>query len=557
MSVWEQFHFPDFNSSMAARLFYYHDLALVVVVVISVLVLMFLISFVFSDVFIGESMHLKLKKCSWLELMWSIAPFFVLFSLGFVSMKNLYDMEVGEKVKFSVKVTGHQWYWEYSYVVNFSNTNNKSEFSDFVMWFLLSDLGSSSKEVFYSVFEGFFVMDSNTNSIISEEGVVSDEQGNSSGSVSSKGVSGGGVDKQINESITEPYVEKKTKILKCENSFGPKDEIDIDDVDTDNMISDYINYGIVVVLDYINFKMGGGSNNQSVKDYVVVSLEKGLTNSKNGSAESKSVSSSEVSHESVKPLVSSESKDLSSPVVSEDKGLDSSSVESELKIKGLSGSAVLSDKNLDEPLDESQVSGSSNVKVCNSPVESSLEAEIKDYSKNVPCAWDIMKECLDGVRNSLVVGEDYSSVLKGVSSLFLGGDWYYKYDSYLVSEDILSNGDFFGLKSGFRNQDVSVPCYLIRSEKNEVLISTADVMHSWGVAELGVKADAVPGRQNAVKVIPLHSGAAFGFCYELCGAGHSQMPICVFISNKPDVEWIIKTGVLETDAALDYLSSFS
>lgn len=93
---------------MAARLFYYHDLALVVIVVISVLVLMFLTSFVFSNVFIGESMHLKLKKCSWLELGWSIAPFFVLFTLGFVSMKNLYDIEVGEKVKFAVKVTGHQ-----------------------------------------------------------------------------------------------------------------------------------------------------------------------------------------------------------------------------------------------------------------------------------------------------------------------------------------------------------------------------------------------------------------------------------------------------------------
>lgn len=118
-------------------------------------------------------------------------------------------------------------------------------------------------------------------------------------------------------------------------------------------------------------------------------------------------------------------------------------------------------------------------------------------------------------------------------------------------------GDFFGLKRGFRNQDVRVPCYLVRSEKNEVLISTADVMHRWGVTELGVKADAVPGRQNAVKVVPLRSGAAFGFCYELCGAGHSQMPICVFIANKLDVEWIIKRGVLETDAALDYLSRFA
>jgi len=92
-----------------------------------------------------------------------------------------------------------------------------------------------------------------------------------------------------------------------------------------------------------------------------------------------------------------------------------------------------------------------------------------------------------------------------------------------------------GLRSGFRNQDVSYPCLLVRGMKNEVVVITADVFHSWGVGELGVKADAVPGRRNAVKVVPLASGMAFGNCYELCGVGHSQIPITVFIGNSIDI----------------------
>lgn len=50
-----------------------------------------------------------------------------------------------------------------------------------------------------------------------------------------------------------------------------------------------------------------------------------------------------------------------------------------------------------------------------------------------------------------------------------------------------------------------------------------------------MKGDAVPGRENALKVVPFQSGMAFGFCYELCGAGHRQIPIAVFIGNHQDI----------------------
>ena len=76
-----------------------------------------------------------------------------------------------------------------------------------------------------------------------------------------------------------------------------------------------------------------------------------------------------------------------------------------------------------------------------------------------------------------------------------------------------------------RKGEVNKPCFLCYGVKNEVLVSTVDVIHSWGVPELGIKVDAVPGRVNSGIIVPMEIGFFYGFCYELCGAGHREMPI--------------------------------
>lgn len=58
-----------------------------------------------------------------------------------------------------------------------------------------------------------------------------------------------------------------------------------------------------------------------------------------------------------------------------------------------------------------------------------------------------------------------------------------------------------------------------------ILISSIDVLHSWTVPALGVKADACPGRLNQVNLIRLRPGVFFGQCSEICGANHRFMPI--------------------------------
>nr|QPL15860.1 cytochrome c oxidase subunit II [Acanthephyra sp.] len=112
----------------------------------------------------------------------------------------------------------------------------------------------------------------------------------------------------------------------------------------------------------------------------------------------------------------------------------------------------------------------------------------------------------------------------------IGHQWYWSYeysdflqvefDSYMLPTNELSD-------AGFRLLDVDNRTVLPMNTQIRVLISAADVIHSWTVPALGVKADAVPGRLNQVSFTINRPGLFFGQCSEICGANHSFMPIVI------------------------------
>lgn len=59
------------------------------------------------------------------------------------------------------------------------------------------------------------------------------------------------------------------------------------------------------------------------------------------------------------------------------------------------------------------------------------------------------------------------------------------------------------------------------------LVTGADVIHSWTLPAVGVKADAVPGRLNQVNFDIMRSRILYGQCSEICGANHRFIPITV------------------------------
>ena len=68
-----------------------------------------------------------------------------------------------------------------------------------------------------------------------------------------------------------------------------------------------------------------------------------------------------------------------------------------------------------------------------------------------------------------------------------------------------------------------------------LLVSAADVLHSWTVPSFGLKVDACPGRLNQVNLLIKRTGLFFGQCSEICGVNHGFMPIV--ISSVPTVEY--------------------
>nr|YP_010943502.1 cytochrome c oxidase subunit II [Mactra alta]WLS55682.1 cytochrome c oxidase subunit 2 [Mactra alta] len=141
------------------------------------------------------------------------------------------------------------------------------------------------------------------------------------------------------------------------------------------------------------------------------------------------------------------------------------------------------------------------------------------------------------------VPEEVSNFLSELwSRSYLAGEWFVSMESYGVEEGSLSLSSLSS--NAFRKMDVTFCCFLWQGLVNEVKVSTSDVMHSWGVPALGVKADAIPGRVNVVGVNPLSSGFYFGNCYELCGPNHSSMPILVGVFNEENVKLLLEESVV-------------
>ncbi|WP_077529905.1 cytochrome c oxidase subunit II [Vreelandella utahensis] len=86
---------------------------------------------------------------------------------------------------------------------------------------------------------------------------------------------------------------------------------------------------------------------------------------------------------------------------------------------------------------------------------------------------------------------------------------------------------------------VDNPLVLPVDTKIRFLITSNDVIHSWWVPEFGWKQDAIPGFINKNWAKIEEPGTYYGLCAELCGQGHSDMPIEVKAVPKDDYrEWV-------------------
>nr|YP_009351471.1 cytochrome c oxidase subunit II [Amitermes obeuntis]AQP29669.1 cytochrome c oxidase subunit 2 [Amitermes obeuntis]QZK22392.1 cytochrome c oxidase subunit II [Amitermes obeuntis] len=126
----------------------------------------------------------------------------------------------------------------------------------------------------------------------------------------------------------------------------------------------------------------------------------------------------------------------------------------------------------------------------------------------------------------------------------IGHQWYWSYeysdftklefDSYMVQQDDQQINTF-------RLLDTDNRIVLPMNSTIRMIVTAADVLHSWTVPSLGVKTDATPGRLNQVSFSINRPGLLYGQCSEICGANHSFMPIVIeSVSTNQFINWVSK-----------------
>jgi len=123
-----------------------------------------------------------------------------------------------------------------------------------------------------------------------------------------------------------------------------------------------------------------------------------------------------------------------------------------------------------------------------------------------------------------------------------GKQWYWSYsypdngnfefDSLIVADKDLKPGQPRLLTA---DNELVVPV----NKVVHVLVTGADVIHSFAVPSFGIKMDAVPGRINDTWFKATKEGMFYGQCSELCGKDHAFMPITVHVVSDGDfAKWV-------------------
>jgi cytochrome c oxidase subunit 2 len=129
----------------------------------------------------------------------------------------------------------------------------------------------------------------------------------------------------------------------------------------------------------------------------------------------------------------------------------------------------------------------------------------------------------------------------------IGSQWYWTYeypdegfefDALPVDKADIGPDQIYLLSA---DNDIVVPVGKIV----RVIVTANSVIHAFAVPSLGVKIDAVPGRLNETWFYINEPGMYYGQCSEICGTGHSFMPIAIRAVSQADYDAWLTTARAE------------
>ena len=126
-----------------------------------------------------------------------------------------------------------------------------------------------------------------------------------------------------------------------------------------------------------------------------------------------------------------------------------------------------------------------------------------------------------------------------------GHQWYWTYEypdqgNFAVDSRILAEADRAKLKPAQpRLMAVDEEMVMPANTAVRIVGTAADSMHGWTVPGFGIKKTVIPGRLNEGWISVRQEGLYFGQCSQICGNGHSYMPIAVRVVSKADFDkWV-------------------
>ncbi|WP_083220426.1 cytochrome c oxidase subunit II [Hoeflea olei] len=153
----------------------------------------------------------------------------------------------------------------------------------------------------------------------------------------------------------------------------------------------------------------------------------------------------------------------------------------------------------------------------------------------------------------------YSPPQADITVKATGYQWYWGYeyqtDNELSFDSIMLKDDE---RAGYAKEDVAAYPRLLAVDNELVvpvgqtvrlLVTAADVLHSFAMPAFGVKMDAVPGRLNETWFKAEAEGLYYGQCSELCGKDHAFMPIAIRVVDQAKFDTWMAEAADDVEAA--------
>lgn len=146
-----------------------------------------------------------------------------------------------------------------------------------------------------------------------------------------------------------------------------------------------------------------------------------------------------------------------------------------------------------------------------------------------------------------LLARQYSPPKADLTVKVIGNQWYWTYQypdngDFEIVSNVLSDSDA-KTKGEPRLLGVDERMVVPAGAVVKLIVTSNDVIHSWGIPSFWVKMDAVPGRLNETWFKVDKPGLYYGQCFELCGARHAYMPIAVEVLPAAQfAEWVASKG---------------